>query len=696
MIFPEPSSPYLDEIDRDMKARMEDFYAKSFSLNSTFHAEADIDTRFAIGDQNLYNSLGYGNLSQASRRQFSFNRIRRVINSISGIQRQNRKSSIIVPIENGDELTADQYTKILLWNDQQENVLETISEAFEGALVTGLNLLQVWVDYRNDLTNGDIKVDNCSYNTYLIDPFFRKADLSDCNGLWKRSFLTRREVISLLPDKKDEIMSVHSYDARDGKFQYMPETYSFTNKDLLAYDEFFYRDYRKQKLLIDTQTGESMEWTSKNDDMLRLYLQTYPSVTLVETEVPTINVCLRVNDKVVYNGRNLLGIDRYPFIPVMGYFNPQSNDFPYRIQGVVRGLRDAQFLYNRRKVIELDILESQINSGWKYKENALVNPKDVFLSGQGRGLALKEEALMTDVEQIQPAAISPVVIQLSEIMGKEINEMAGVTEISVGAESNDKSGFMSALRLSSSITTLQGLFDGLDRSQKLLAKLRLDIIQANFLPGKVQRIIEEQPAPQFYNKAFGKFDAAVEDGLNTTTQRQMRFAQLLQLREVGVPVPSDVLLEACTLQDKKKLMDRIMKQEEQQTQMAYQQTQVAMQEQQAKIGLANSRSVADQGLGLERLSRISENKAMAVERKAAAIRDENEAMLNLVKAIKEAEGIDLAHMTQIIQMQSMIKQQERESQQESDAVGQKAAQDLQQAQGAPQQQASEQQQQMSI
>ena len=67
--------------------------------------------------------------------------------------------------------------------------------------------------------------------------------------------------------------------------------------------------------------------------------------------------------------------------------------FPHRVQGVVRGLRDAQYLYNRRKAIELDILESQINSGWIYKENALVNPKDVFtVAGQGRGLALKEEA----------------------------------------------------------------------------------------------------------------------------------------------------------------------------------------------------------------------------------------------------------------------------------------------------------------
>jgi hypothetical protein len=83
-----------------------------------------------------------------------------------------------------------------------------------------------------------------------------------------------------------------------------------------------------------------------------------------------------------------------------------------RIQGVVRGLRDAQFLYNRRKVAELDILESQINSGFIYKENALVNPADVFLTGQGRGLALKRDAQMTDVQKIEAPQIPPSMIQL--------------------------------------------------------------------------------------------------------------------------------------------------------------------------------------------------------------------------------------------------------------------------------------------
>ena len=95
----------------------------------------------------------------------------------------------------------------------------------------------------------------------------------------------------------------------------------------------------------------------------------------------------------MYDDINPLGIDSYPFVPVFAYYEPQMPYFNWRIQGVVRGLRDPQYLYNRRKVIELDILESQVNSGWIFKAEALVNPKDVFMSGQGRGLALKKEAL---------------------------------------------------------------------------------------------------------------------------------------------------------------------------------------------------------------------------------------------------------------------------------------------------------------
>lgn len=659
-LFPQIGPQYYDDKHKDVLQRMEHFYSESITINESFWGEADIDTRFEAGDQQLWNELygNFGNLSPSQRKAFQFNRIRRVVNMIHGYQSRNRKSIIVTPVENADQETADQFTKVISWASQQEQILETISQSFRGALVTGMNMLQVWVDYRNDPVSGNIKVDNCAYNTFVIDPFFKKQDLSDCNGIWKRSYLSKKEVLSLLPDHAEEIMGMQSQASYDGKFEFLPENYGFSKSQLLTYDEFYYRDYRMQKMLVDTQTGETVEWKSTDDDALKQFLQLYPQITVLDQEIPTVRMAIVVQGRVMYDGENPLGIDKYPFVPVLGYYNPQMPYYPYRIQGVVRGLRDAQYLYNRRRIIELDILESQITSGFKYKENALVNPKDVFLSGQGRGLALKEEASMTDVEQIQPPQVPPSMIQLSELLAQEVNQISGVNEELLGSAMDDKAGILSMLRQGAGLTTLQSLFDQLDTSQKLLGKLLISIIQNNFTPGKIARITEEDPKPQFYNKAFGRYDAAVEEGLNTSTQRQMQFAQMLQLREVGVPITDEDLMEAATIQNKNEIVKNMQERQQQIQQQQQLQTQVALQEQQARTDLARARTVADEGLGVERLSRVKENQALADERRAEAAKDRMSGVLDMVKAMKELEDIDIRQIQQLLMLANIVKSQE--------------------------------------
>jgi len=656
-LFPMPGSNsfYTSQTDDDkgLKQRMNDTYAQSITINQSFWSEADIDTRFKAGDQTLWNDI-YGNLPAFRRRVFNFNRIRRVCNMVTGFQRRNRKSTITIPVENSDEATADQFSKVLLWSMEQDNTLNTISEAFDGAVTTGMNLLSVWMDYRSDPINGDIKVDNVSYNGYLIDPFFKKHDLSDCNFIWTRKWLTKAQIKALLPDRREDIDKLSARGTRDGKFQFMPESYNYGMEDLLTYDEYWYRDYRSQKLIVDIKTGETMEWKGSDED-LDPFMAKFPELTVVENQIQTCRLGIVVQGEVMYHGPNPMGVDVYPFVPVLGYYEPQIPYFPWRIQGIVRGLRDSQYLYNRRKVIELDILESQINSGWKYKENALVNPKDVFLSGQGRGLALKEEAQMTDVERIQPPAVPQSMIELSKLLGEEIQQISGVNEELLGSADDDKAGVLAMLRQGAGLTTLQVLFDQLDFSQKILGRLFIDLIQANFSPGKIQRIIAEQPSQQFYNKAFGKYDAAVEEGLNTTSQKQMQFKQLLALRELGIPVPTTILVEASTLQNKKELVEAIGQQEQSQTQMQQQQLQLLMKEQEAKIKDLESRAEANAGLGLERASRVQENRAFAIERLSESEKDKELGTLDRVKAMKELESMDLSQLDHLLKLTEYMK-----------------------------------------
>ncbi len=681
MIFPQLSPEYYKERDRGLLEKMNVFYSEAITLNQSYWVEADIDTRFWASEISLWSEL-YPNLPANRRRLFNFNRLRRIINMISGHQRRNRKSIIAIPLENADQHTADQLTRILMHIDKKEGMLETISSAFEGALISGMNLLHVWPDFRDDPLSGTLRIDKCDYNSFLIDPYFRKPDLSDCNGLWKRSFLTKQEAISLMPDRAEEIVGLPNEQGyKDGKFQYMPESYGYSYKDLLSYDEFYYKDYRVAKILADSQTGETLEWKSDDTDALNQYLQAFPMVTVSEVNIPTVRLGIVIQGKVFYHGPSPLGIDRYPFVPVLCYYNPQIPYYYLRVQGVIRDLRDAQYLYARRKVIEMDILESQINSGWIYKENALINPKDVYLNGQGRGLALKDEAQMTDVQQIQAPQIPPSMFQLSESLAREIEECSGVNSELLGSANDDKAGVLSMLRQGAGLTTLQPLYDQLDQAQKLLGRILIDAIQTNYTPGKIQKIIREQPSPQFYHKAFAKYDCVVEDGLNTATQKQMQFAQLMELRKLGISIPDHLLIDAAPIQNKDELIKAVQQQQQQQQQMAQQQMQSQLQETQARTELAQARAIADKGLGVERVSRVQENQALAIERKAQAERDHYAAVLDFVKALKELEGVDLVNLEKIISLARLVSQEDKQTQNQ---VNKNFPSDIQGGQGAPQ------------
>jgi len=662
-LFPQLSDSYYVDNDHNILKMMDNTYAKYITINQSFWSEADIDNRFLAGDQTLYNDI-YGNLPSFRRRQFNFNRIRRIVNMISGYQRQHRKSTTVTPIEAGSQHTADQFTKLFYHVNTHGGVLETISDAFEGALTSGMNLLSTWMDYSRDCVNGEIKVDNVSYNGYLIDPYFKKKDLSDCNSLWTRKYLSRNQVMALLPGREDEIKGLAGWGNRDGKFQFMCEAYNYGQQDLIIYDEFWYLSTRSQQVIVDTETGESIEWRGEDED-LREFLHLYPQTIVTKNEIPSVKLAIVVQGKVMYHGPNPLGIDCYPFVPVWAYYTPEIPYFPWRVQGVVRGIRDAQYLFNRRMITSLDILESQITSGWKYKENALVNPKDVFLQGQGRGLALKAEAEMTDVEQILPPQVPPSMIQLSDMLGNEMQQISGVNEELLGSAVDDKAGVLSILRQGAGLVTLQGLFDNLDQSQCLLGRIHMQMMQANWTPGKVSRIINDEPTEEFYNRAFSTYDAIVEEAPLTSTQKQLALQQALYLRELGVDIPTEYILENMQLPNKDKLIEEIKQREQQTAEQEQQMAQAQMQNMQVdnetKIGFA----AAQQAQAAERMSKVQVDMAEAQERLKRSEEDKTGAFLNLVKAVKEIEGMDIAQIGQAIQiMQSNAVQNQIEPKQQ--------------------------------
>ena len=642
-------------------------YTNNLSLWSIAWREGNIDIRLESGDTSLMNNINTTALTNGSN-SYYFNRVRPICNMISGYQRRNRKSTIVVPLENGDQHTADQFTKILMHIYKKENVYETISEAFhQGPCITGMNLLQIYLDFTTDPINGDIKVDNLAYNEFMIDPYFRKPDLSDASFIWRRSFLTHSAAASIMPaDQYDKIMALQgnpSGMARDGRFQYMPEAYGYSQGNRVSYDEYWYRDYRDAKILYDSVTGESLDVSREDDKDIRELLGRHNQVKLTEKKVPTVRLAVVIQDTPFYDGENPLGIDDYPFIPIIGFYNKSMPYMYQRISGVCRSLRDPQFLFNRRVVLSADLLESQVNSGWIFKENAPVDVKHLFQTGQGRIIPIKEDAQIADIVPIVPPQIPPSFFQLQEVFDKELYNCAGLSEENLGKIVEDNaSGYLSALRQGAGLTAQQPIFDRLDLSQNMLGERMMSIIQANYTPGKIKRILEgEEPADLFYNKAFGRYHCMVELGFNTESQKQLEFAQLMELRKVGIPVSDRAMIEKATIQGKESIIQEMQQQQQQQQQLQEMQTKIQMQELQARAELSHARSEADRGLAYERIARVEENHALALKQLAEANKEDELALLNKVKILKELETIDLSHLQTLINLSNSMKQAEQAS-----------------------------------
>lgn len=657
---------YVDggEKEKSILQTMEDFYNQYISQTQAFWNEARVDQRFLAGDQTLWNEL-YSNISYNRRRQFNFNRIRPIVNMVGGYQRRNRKATVIQPIEGSDEETANQFSDVISWAYQQDNVYNTISDAFEnGGLVTGFSLLNLWLDYSNDPVSGDIKVDHLAYNSFMMDTFFRKQDLSDCSFIWKRKWVTKDEAKLLLPERANEIerMKFPRYGNKDQKFYFMPENYNYTTRNLLPYDEFYYKDTRKQKILIDTETGETIEWKSEDKERLDLFLARYPQVKVKSIPKQTIKMAIVINNKVMYDGANTLGIDRYPFVPVIGYWDPDNIYFQWRMQGMVRGLRDPQFLFNRRKVIELDILESQINSGMKVMEGALVDDNDVLKAGQGQPIFIKSTAPwgMESVQQIQSPIIPPTTIQLSEILAKEMQAISGVNEELLGSAEDDKAGILSMLRQGAGLTTLQKLFDQLDLSQKILGQLTVETIQQNWTVGKVQRILGKTPTEQFFNKAFQKFDSNVSEGLLTDSQNKQEFIQYTQLKEMGLPIPDSIMIDKAPVQGKKELKAAIEELNRAQAQMEQQAAQLQMESLATENQTKQAFSEAQMSLAQERIAKVQTERAESQERLERADQEKTNSLLNLVKSLKELDEMDLNNLMKKISILKTLSSKEEE------------------------------------
>lgn len=664
MFTPSPES--LNSDFSAIKSKKDNDYQNNQSVWNVFWNKANLNVRTESGDPTIMSSWT-NNPSTLGNSNFYLNRTRPICLMLSGYQRRNRKSTVVVGLTNSDQKTSDQYTKMLMTIYKKENVYELLSEAFyEGPIISGMNMMQVYLDFTNDPLNGDIKFRNLSYSQFMIDPYWKEPDLSDANFILVRSYLPKPVIAHMMPPHfYEQIMALEGNQQGstvDGRFQYQAAAQGYAQGPKLAYDEYFYRDWRNAKILYDIETGETMDVTEREDIDLDLLLMENPSVRIQEKLIPTVRLCVTIQDQVFYDGVQPTGLDTFPFVPFLGYYNKTMPYMYNRIQSVVTSLIAPQILFNRRVILTSDYLESVVSSGWMFREGAVLDPKLLLQTGAGRLIPIKNSATpLVDVVPIPAPQAPESVFMQAEVYDKEMFNVIGLSQENLGkVVEDDASGYQTALRTAAGLTAQQPLFDRFDLSQNMLGNLVIKIVTKNFTPGKVKRYLEgEEPAPQFYDQAFGEYHCVTELGQNTETQKQLQFLQLLELRKNNINIPDSILINTANLQNKNELIELMEKESQYQRQVQEMQMQIQQQEIQSRIQLSDAQALAHIGTYNERNARVAENRALAIQKIHEANANDAKATLDKVKAIKEIEALDLAHIEKLVAIAQALKMTEQ-------------------------------------
>jgi hypothetical protein len=306
------------------------------------------------------------------------------------------------------------------------------------------------MDYRDDPVSGDVRFHVNAWNQVMFDPFWTKRTLEDCSFISRRKFLSRPEIKSLFPKKSDLIESL-PYGQRDDKFTWLPFSRQWGMQRLMNYTEYWRAGWQYQDVLVDMRTGETKEWKGDRQ-RLKILRDIEPYWDVIKKPVKNVELGIIVEGELLYYGVDPSGLNRYPFVPFTCVNESSYDLWEWKLQGLVRILRDPQTEINKRRSKMIDLLDKSLGASWIAKQNAVTNPSSLYQTGQGQVIFVKDTAnIQTDLQRLDNQGIHPSMFQIEQELEKDMAETLGVSPEMFGMAENEKietAGILAKMRQS--------------------------------------------------------------------------------------------------------------------------------------------------------------------------------------------------------------------------------------------------------
>lgn len=566
-----PAPPSKD--DEGVFTALKDAILADIEHLNAWRLRAKKDFEFVDGGEKQWDEAAVKLLKDESRPVVTFNKTRKYIKAICGIEANNRHEIAYLPreLDQPGEVKANELlTAASEWMEDGCHAQRHQSRAFRDAAICGVGCTEAVTDFDDD-PNGKYVETRVNPLEIGWDREAQDQNVVDAKRVWRVRRMSLADARALIPGAAD--LSATDLDASWAGSVVEPsqEPRTTEQKELREERSIDQSDDTKVKVtVVQVQWLEhEVYYRAANPDALTDPLHQGPAlVDMSEDDYkkatrqfgartasgkwPGTQMRRKVYKQAFLGGRLIKMMPcPVPDAFTLNFITWEPNaDGTY--DGLIADLRDPQTWGNKFFAQVMHIVNSTAKGGIIVEESAMVDVES-FKRNYPRpdGVAVvKDGAISKGKIMAKPGqGLTNGVLALMETTDRMFSDVSGINVEMMGLADREQAGILEAQRKQSAMTILATLFDSLAMFRERVAKVRLHYIQTTLADGRLIRIAGDdvkEAIPLLRDKVMGKYDVVVTDAPTSPNSKERIWASLQQilppLMQAGMVKPEHVLV----------------------------------------------------------------------------------------------------------------------------------------------------------
>lgn len=536
---------------------------------------------------NQWDPADVATLDDEGRPALTINTILPTVNTVLGEQSTRRADVNFKPKGNGTQEVADVLNKLYM-HIADTNKLEWLeSQVFADGLIQDRGYFDVRIDF-TDHIQGEVRVTIKDPLDILIDPDAKEYDPKTWNEIFETKWMSLDEIEEQYgQDKADQLRVAAEYGNTMGtdSVEYEETRYGDTytgveynqsstanpeeNRQVRAIRVIERQYYQLKECMyyVDEVTGDMRQVPSNWSKRKREKFADDYGLDILDRLDRKVRWTVTADSVVLHDDWS-----PYQCFTIVPYFPYWRRGRPF---GMVRNLISPQEQLNKISSQELHIVNTTANSGWIVETGSLqgMTADDLEEHGAETGLVLEYNRGSSPPAKIPPNQIPTGLDRLGQKAAANIKTISGISDAMLGTDSPEVSGVAIQQKQNRGVLMIQVPLDNLQKTRQYLAEHVLRMVQQYYTEERLIQITDEsdpmkpempirinQVTPEgdiINDLTLGEYKVVVGTMPARDNYDEVQFAEAIQLRQVGVPIPDDLIVDYSHLAKKGEVAKRI-------------------------------------------------------------------------------------------------------------------------------------------